>query len=165
MRAQVHSLKHANLTAPDGSVSHFADFKGKLLIINLWASWCPNCINEFASFKKLQQILGPENVQVVLVGVPDDWAAEQEFARVHQIDFPFYVFGPSTQQELDAAFSRVNGTLILPQTVIWDEDRWGKFFQTGAIDWTSSEALAIVKKILACPGDNDKYPAASGCRE
>jgi len=165
LRAQVHTLKHANLTAPDGSVSHFSDFKGKLLLISMWASWCPNCISEFASFKRLQQMFGKDNVEIILVGIPDDWAKEQQFARSHQLDFPIYVFGPSTQAEIDAVFSRTNGSLSLPQTVIWDEQRWVKVTQTGAVDWTSSEVLPLMKKTLSCPGDNDKYPLDSPCRD
>jgi thiol-disulfide isomerase/thioredoxin len=164
LAAQAHALHHGNFTAPDGTVHTFAEFKSKVVVISLWASWCPNCIQEIASFREMQQLLGKENVEIVLVGYSDDWEAEKQFARAHHVEFPIYAFGPSTQAELDAAFDRASGTTTLPQTLVWDADRWVKIAQSGAVDWTGKEMLPLMKKALACPGDNDKYPVASGCR-
>ena len=163
--AQIKTVQNGHFTAPDGSVRRFTDFNSsKVLVIGFWASWCPNCTHEFASLKKMQQSLGSENVQIILVGYPVDWAAEQQFVRTHAVEFPIYVFAPASDNEVKVAFAN-QGTLSLPQTIIWDAERWPKWRQEGAIDWTTADAISQIRKILTCPGSPKKYVGLASCGE
>ena len=60
-----------DVTLPDqyGNVHHLSDYRGKIVFLNFWATWCPPCIEEMPEFEELYHELGENREDVVILGV------------------------------------------------------------------------------------------------
>lgn len=105
-------------TAMDGSTVDLADLRGRVVVINAWASWCAPCRSEMPAFVDLAASSDPADIAVVGVNVSDDPAAAQAFADELGINFPSVV-----DREGDI-LSGIPGVppKSLPSTVILDRE-------------------------------------------
>lgn len=156
---QVMTWDHMKIIDPAGRVRMLEDLGNKVLIVNLWASWCANCLREFASMKKMQATFGEENVDIVLVSYPKFWQQDQAFAKSHAIPFPVFGVAPAIPEvEWRAAF-RDSGNLSLPQTLIWSgDDRVNRSVVTGGVDWMAPVVLGAIKEYVADAAANHGWP-------
>jgi thiol-disulfide isomerase/thioredoxin len=97
-----------------GVARSLADFRGKVLVLNFWATWCAPCRAEMPALSRLQAEWSARNVQ--FVGLADDDPARvQRFAQELSIGYPLLVGGP----EVDDFSQRLgNRDRVLPYTVI-----------------------------------------------
>lgn len=72
----------------DGRPHLLGEWKGKILIVNFWASWCPPCVEEMPEFAKLQQEFGPKGVQFVGILVDDEPDAARAFLKAAPVNYP-----------------------------------------------------------------------------
>jgi thiol-disulfide isomerase/thioredoxin len=105
-------------TLPDarGQPQNFATLKGKILIVNFWATWCPPCVEEMPELSALQAELTPRNAQIIGIGI-DNPANIAEFAGRYKISYPLYTAGMQGT-ELSRQFGNQAGGL--PFTVLVD---------------------------------------------
>lgn len=92
-----------SVTNLDGRTIHLADWKGKRVVLNFWATWCPPCLEEIPNFIKLRRATSPTNV--VILGVStDDLDAQKAFTQRQGINYPLTIMGnaPSPYQDVDA---------------------------------------------------------------
>ena len=133
-----------NFTGPDGKTMTFADFKGQVLILNLWASWCGPCKTEMPTLAKLQAAYAAQPVTVAAVSVDKDSdlnLAQADIAKNAPLKLyrdPGYVlaFGLSP---------RVEG---FPTTLVIDKQGRERARLSGDADWASPEARALVEQLL-----------------
>lgn len=103
-----------------GAVQPLAQWRGKVMVLNFWATWCPPCRKEMPGFVKLQQKYGAQGL--VFIGVAVDTKENvQAFLRETPINYPILI-GPDSAVELSAALGNRQGGL--PYSVILD--RQGK---------------------------------------
>jgi len=81
------------VTDLEGQPHKLADFKGKVLIVDFWGTWCPPCRAELPSFVKLQETYGPEGFQMIGLNYENDNSdatAEmvRNFNKTHKINYP-----------------------------------------------------------------------------
>lgn len=91
-----------SLTNLDGQAIHLADLKGKKVVLNFWATWCPPCLEEIPNFIKLRSTTSPANV--VILGIStDDPASQKAFAQHQGVNYPLTIMGdmPSPYQDVD----------------------------------------------------------------
>ena len=127
----------------NGKPAYLSDLRGKVVLLNFWASWCQPCIEEAPSLNLLQQRIAPLGGTVlgVNVGVDDGVDAYQKFLSDYQIDFPTY---RDATQKLAASY----GTTAYPETYVID--RKGRLDRkiVGPQDWTSPEMMAYLDSLL-----------------
>ncbi len=83
------------LTNKSGEVHSLREFEGKVVFINIWATWCPPCIAEMPDIHDLYQELKDDNIAFVMLSVDDDLQKALDFVDKKKYDFPVYqIAGP-----------------------------------------------------------------------
>lgn len=106
----------SRLTNLDGVPQSLAVFRGKVLIINYWATWCAPCREEIPLFVRLQREFADKNVQ--FVGIAIDQADKvRDFAREFQINYPVLIGGI---EAMELSRRAGNNAGVLPYTLVLD---------------------------------------------
>jgi cytochrome c biogenesis protein CcmG, thiol:disulfide interchange protein DsbE len=129
-----------------GKPGHLSDLKGKVVVLNFWATWCPPCVEETPALNRLQQHIAARNGVVLGVSADEDPAAYEKFLHTEGIVFPTYR-DPSTEGSV-SPIARSYGTSMYPETYIID--RHGKIARKviGPQQWDSPEMLAYFDALL-----------------
>ncbi len=128
-----------SLPALDGGLAGPAAWRGRTVVLNVWATWCPPCREEIPSLQRLSDQLGEERFLVVGLSVDRDANLVREFALRYGIDFPLL---------LDAERAVAEGLLGAtgyPLTFLVAPD--GRVVERvyGGADWSSPEYVARVR--------------------
>jgi len=125
-----------------GKPGHLSDLRGKVVVLNFWATWCPPCVEETPGLIELNQRIASRNGVVLGVSVDEDENAYQQFLEQHKIDF-------LTSRDPSKKSAQDYGTVMYPETYIID--RRGKIVRKiiGPQDWNSPEMLAYFDNLLA----------------
>lgn len=133
-------------TDATGAARSLADFRGKVVLLNLWATWCAPCIEEMPTLGALQEAYKGRDFEVVAVSIDraDIRAkAQADLARLSGNRLAFY-------QDPSAALAyKVKVTVGVPVSVLYDRDGREIARYAGAADWNSAEARALVDAALA----------------
>ena len=126
-----------------GAPLTIADKRGKVVLLNLWATWCPPCVREMPSLDHLQARLGGAGFEVVAVSVDRAGAqvVDPFYARMGLEHLAKY-FDPTSR------ISRALGVIGLPTTVLIDRDGNEVGRVAGAADWDSAAALALIRHYM-----------------
>jgi cytochrome c biogenesis protein CcmG/thiol:disulfide interchange protein DsbE len=125
----------------NGKPTKLSDLRGKVVLVNFWATWCPPCVEETPSLKGLQQRIGSRGGMVLGVSEDDDQQAYDEFLKTYQIPFPTF---RDTSKQIPAQY----GTSMYPDTYVIGRN--GKLDRkiVGPQDWTSPEMTAYIDSLL-----------------
>jgi cytochrome c biogenesis protein CcmG/thiol:disulfide interchange protein DsbE len=129
------------IRADDGRTISRADFGGRLLVLNFWATWCPPCLQELPSLNEFQKTLADSGVVVLGVSVDQNTKTYESFLKRVNVAF-------LTARDPDAKLSSEYGTFQYPETYIIDRN--GKVVEKviGATDWTDPAMISRVKAML-----------------
>jgi thiol-disulfide isomerase/thioredoxin len=120
-----------------------ADFKGRAVVLNLWATWCAPCVKEMPTLAALQQAEAGKPVKVVPVSM--DTAGETDKAKAFiagHAPLPFY------QDAKYAFMTGMKPALVgFPTTVLIDKAGMERAIYAGDTDWNSPEARAVVERL------------------
>ena len=120
-----------------------ADYKGKVVLLNVWATWCEPCRVEMPSIEKLHHDFGPQGLAVVAVSVDDAGTEERvrEFAKELGLTFEI-LHDPS---RTTAANYQITG---YPETFVIARDGTIRKKVIGAADWSSAANRALIRELL-----------------
>lgn len=137
-----------------GQSKSLADWRGKTVLLNLWATWCVPCRREMPALDALQRELGGKNFQVVAVNIdtrdpakPKAWLAETGVKNLA------YYADPSAKvfQQLKA----IGKAFGMPTTLLVDTNGCEIASLAGPAEWASPDALALVKAALGTSGEHE----------
>ena len=124
---------------PNRTVS-LHDFKGQVVVLNFWATWCPPCVEEMPSLVNLQSQLKNKNVVVLTVSLDVDEGAFKKFIQQHNIDL---LAVRDAAQKSNALY----GTFKFPETYIIDRNGVVRRKFIGAVDWNQPEIVSYLAKL------------------
>jgi len=124
-----------------------ADFAGRHVLLNFWATWCAPCREEMPSLNTLQQELGGADFQVVTLatGRNAPQAIRRFFEEVGVTDLPMY-------RDPNMTVARQMAVFGLPITVILNPEGQEIARLRGDADWASPEALAFMRALIGAEG-------------
>ena len=128
----------------DGRTYSFAEFAGKVIVLNRWATWCPPCREEMPSLEALQAELGGEDFAVLTIasGRNPPPAIDKFFAEIGVETLP-------KLRDDRMALARAMGVMGLPVTVLIDREGNEVARLIGDADWASEPAKAVVRQLTA----------------
>lgn len=132
-------------TSLDGKPTTLADFKGRVVVMNLWATWCAPCKAEMPTLAKLQATYATQPVTVLPISVDRDGdlnLINEEMAA----NPPLKTYRDPGYKLSFAMEPRAAG---YPTTVIYDRQGRERARMAGPADWSGPEARGIVEKLLA----------------
>jgi len=121
-----------------------ADYKGQVVLINIWATWCQPCRVEIPSIERLYQTYGPRGLKVVAVSVDDPGTEPAIRAFVRDMRMSFQVLHDPT-----GGIERAYQATGYPETVIVGKDGVIRKKIAGATDWDSEGNRRLIEHLLA----------------
>lgn len=124
-----------------------ADYKGEVVLINIWATWCGPCRVEMPSIELLHTAYVAKGLKVVAISVDDPGsdALVREFAKQYKLTFEI-LRDPGGQE---GKVSRDYQTTGYPETVIIGRDGVIRRKYLGATDWNSPSNRGLIERLLA----------------
>jgi peroxiredoxin len=125
----------------NGKPMRLSDLRGKVVVLNFWATWCPPCVEETPALNRLQQRIAPRGGMVLGVSVDEDAAAYDRFLREQRVIY-------STYRDPSKKIALEYGTSMYPETYI--VDRSGRIARKiiGPQEWDSPELVAYLDSLL-----------------
>lgn len=134
--AAVQALLAAPLRDLEGASKAIESWRGKVLVVNFWATWCAPCRKEIPGFVKMQERHGARGLQFVGIAI-DQPQPVGEFAREFRINYPLLIGGLDTMALMRESGNRAG---VLPFTLILDRQGKVAKSQRGILNETTLEA-------------------------
>lgn len=132
--------KKLNLNDIHGKRHHLDDYKGKVVLVSFWASWCGPCIEEMPSLVKLKAKY-KDQLEILAVNVREDANTITRFTGMMNINFPLL-------QDLDSQATEDWKVYVYPSNYIIDKTGKARYAATGAMDWQDTEIDLVLQKLM-----------------
>jgi len=129
------------LATVDGKAYDLAQLKGRVVIVNFWATWCGPCIAEMPSLQALAAKLGSDKVALLGVNYHESPQKITAFQRKYKVGFPLL---RDAWQEASAAWK----VKVLPTTFVIDATGTLRWRIVGEVDWSSREVEQRLRELL-----------------
>lgn len=128
------------------SMKTLTDYRGDVILLNIWATWCIPCRTEMPSIEAVHQALGPKGLKVVAVSVDNEGEEQKirDFAREYQLSFEM-LHDPS------GSIEGIYRTTGVPETFVIARDGTVRKKWIGPEDWNSEGNQRLLQSLLAEP--------------
>lgn len=130
---------------PEGKMISLADLKGKVILVNLWATWCGPCEREMPTLGALQTARGGDTFDVVAISV--DQNSDGDFAKGQLGEWSGNIL--KFFHAPDYAVTYEIGARGFPTSILYDANGQEVARYAGELDWSSYEAVALIDAVIA----------------
>lgn len=132
------------LTARDlaGVPKTLADYRGKVVLLNFWAAWCPPCLREMPSMERLRMKMAGRPLEIVALDSAETPGEVNAYLSRMKLGFPILL-------DPDGSNTRRWKVFALPTTFLLDADGRVRYVLTGPTEWDEGEALQVIESLLA----------------
>ena len=137
---------HIGSNAPDFTVQDsdrkitLSELRGKVVVLNFWATWCAPCVEELPSLVNLQQKMRNKGITVLAVSVDQDESLYRRFVQDHNVNL-------LTVRDANQKSNNLYGTFKFPETYIIDRNGVMRRKFIGAVDWATPEVVDFLSKL------------------
>jgi len=132
-------LKAHDLT---GTPRTLADYRGKVVLLNFWATWCPPCQREMPSLERLRTKMAGRPLEIVAISSAETPDEVNAYLSKMKLGFPVLL-------DTDSSNTRRWKVFALPTTFVLDAEGRVRHVLTGPAEWDEGEALAVTESMLA----------------
>ena len=129
------------LPARGGGELDLSALRGKPVLVNFWATWCPPCREEMPSLTRLTQSFEGQTLEVVAVSVDDGWEPIEKFLAAQRISFPFRIVW-----DQGARTSRAWGTTRFPESYLLDGEGRLRLKFVGPRNWMDPDVATLLEQ-------------------
>ncbi len=134
----------ATMVAGAPATKNITDYRGQVVLLNMWATWCGPCKQEMPGIQALHQTLGPKGLRVVAISVDDPGFEEQIRAFVAEHKLTFEIL-----HEGSGKIERDYQTSGIPETFLIGKDGVIRKRVIGAAQWDSEANIKLIQGLLA----------------
>jgi peroxiredoxin len=117
-----------------------SDFRGQIVVLNFWATWCPPCVEEMPSLVEMQRRMKAKGITVVAVSVDVDQSAYLQFLKEHNVNL-------LTVRDPGQKSNALYGTFRFPETYIIDRQGVMRRKFVGGVDWTAPDITEFLGRM------------------
>jgi peroxiredoxin len=125
----------------DGKLHRLSDYRGKVVLLNFWATWCGPCREEMPSMEALRASLQGRPFVVLAINVGEGARVARGFGDKMSLQFPLLL-------DRDTKTSKAWGARILPASFVLGPDGRIRYSYLGAIDWTAEPVKSALEGLL-----------------
>ena len=126
----------------DGKKVGLGDYRGKVVFLNIWATWCPPCREEMPSMEKLYQELKGEDFEILAVSIDTSGVkAVAPFAKEYRLSFPILLDPEGTIKPL-------YGITGVPESFIINKDGRIEKIVIGPLDWATPDVVRFFRNLI-----------------
>jgi peroxiredoxin len=140
--AKPQQLQDFTVTGLDGAKVSLSSLKGKIVVLNFWATWCPPCREEMPSIQTLWKATKDKAFTVMAVSVGEAPSTVKDFVKAKAYDYPFFLDQPGKVASL-------YGVQGIPTTYIVGKDGLAIARVVGGLEYASPAALALFAELAA----------------
>jgi thiol-disulfide isomerase/thioredoxin len=144
--APAFDLPHLSAADAEGTGSlNLADLRGRVVLVNFWATWCEPCEREMPAMERLYQALPRDQFELVAVAIDDSESDVVAFQDEYRLSFPIVL---DSDQRVYGAYQ----TMGVPESLLID--RQGRIIEryVGPREWDAPEYQARIREIVAGDG-------------
>lgn len=119
------------------------DYRGKVVVISFWATWCEPCRDEMPSLNRLKAAMG-DAIAVLAVDMGEPEARIATFLEKVPVDFPVLL-------DRDMTVSKAWKVKVLPTTIVVDPQGAARYVTIGGRDWASPDVQERLRRLLSSP--------------
>ena len=146
--AEPTRLRDLSFKLPDGRDTTLSAFRGKTVLVNLWATWCAPCRHEMPALDRLQQKFGGPDFEVVAINI-DTRNAEKAKAFLDEVGVESLALYADPTARIFQDLKSVGRAFGMPTTLLLDKDGCELAYLAGPAEWSSPDAFAFVGRALA----------------
>jgi thiol-disulfide isomerase/thioredoxin len=136
----VRDLSTIKFKDAKGKIISLADFKGKVVFLNFWATWCPPCLAEMPSVNRFYEQFKDKDVIFIMVDADSDFVKAQAYMDRKQYKLPVYAVASDLPKNI------FKGTL--PTTIVFDRQGRISFQGEGAANYSSKKFVGFIEELL-----------------
>lgn len=136
-----HPTPALKLSGLDGKPLDLANLRGKVVVLNFWATWCPPCVEEIPSLERLYKRMKSKGVEVVSVDVGEEADTVEKFLVDKPVGFPVLL---DPQAKVFTEWK----SYAFPTTFVLDQEQVIRYAVFGAFEWDSEEVIRTLETLL-----------------
>lgn len=131
-----------------------AEYRGKVVLLNFWASWCPPCLREMPSLERLRVKMAGRPLAIVALDSAETADEVSAYLARMQLGFPILL-------DPDGSNTRRWKVFALPTTFLLDAEGRIRYVLKGPTEWDEGEALQVIESLLAGTPAAEPGPGAN----
>ena len=124
-----------------GATHTLADYRGKIVVVNFWASWCPPCIQEMPGLQRLQEKLAGQPFVILPVNVGEKKYRVWKFVKLINFTLPVPL---DTRSKVFADWD----ASVLPTSFLLDTKGHIRYRVQGDLEWDSEEVVSLIRALI-----------------